>query len=74
MQSIRINVRLMFICICNAIRECDLRRLGSSTPGDAESLYALLGKRPQCRRCLEEADHILLEVRQRAPQPLMASA
>jgi bacterioferritin-associated ferredoxin len=64
----------MYICICNAIRECELRRVGRQTCGDAESVYALLGKRPQCGQCLEEADHILEEERERACGPYLVAA
>jgi bacterioferritin-associated ferredoxin len=64
----------MYICICNAIRECELRRVGRRTEGDAESIYAMLGKRPQCRQCLEEADHILEEERARASGPILVAA
>ncbi len=53
----------MYVCICNAIRECDLRRAGCCTDGDAEAVYETLGKRPQCRCCLEDADMILAEER-----------
>jgi bacterioferritin-associated ferredoxin len=64
----------MYICICNAVRECELRRVGCRTDGDAESVYALLGKRPQCRQCLEDADHILEEERARASERVLAAA
>ena len=53
----------MYVCICNAIRERDFRCAGRRTAGDAEAVYAALGKAPQCRQCLEEADHILAEER-----------
>jgi bacterioferritin-associated ferredoxin len=53
----------MYICICNAIREKDLRRAACEQGGDAETLYAQLGFAPQCRQCLEEAAQIVAEVR-----------
>ena len=53
----------MYICICNAIRETDLRKMAQKTPGDAEAVYAALGKRPNCGTCLKEADSILFEER-----------
>ncbi len=53
----------MYICICNAIRESDLREAGRGTSGDAEAVYAKLGKRPNCGQCLQDADKILDEVR-----------
>ena len=53
----------MYICICNAIRETDLRKVAQKTTGDAEAVYAELGKRPNCGTCLQEADAILFEER-----------
>ncbi len=53
----------MYICICNAIREKDLRRAASEQDGDAEALYARLGFAPQCRQCLCDAEQIVTEAR-----------
>ncbi|MBX9665340.1 (2Fe-2S)-binding protein [Novosphingobium sp.] len=53
----------MYICICNAIREKDLRRAACEQSGDAEALYAKLGFAPQCRQCLEDAEQIVSEAR-----------
>ncbi len=54
----------MYICICNAIRETDLRRAAQVTNGDAEAVYATLGKRPNCGQCLVDAQSILFEERE----------
>lgn len=64
----------MFICICNAIRETDLRHAAHCCSGDAEAVYATLGKTPQCRQCLEDADHILIEERSRITMQTLAPA
>ena len=53
----------MYICVCNAIRERDLRAVARSCAGPAESLYAALGKIPQCRQCLDEAEDVVAEAR-----------
>ena len=53
----------MYICICNAIKERDLRSKARTTAGTAEQLYAALGHAPQCRQCLDEAEHIVFEER-----------
>lgn len=53
----------MYVCICNAIRESELRRAARRCVGDAESVYAALGKRPNCRQCIDDADDILFEER-----------
>ncbi len=62
----------MYVCVCNAIRECELRRAALTSTGDVESVYAALGKRPNCGSCLEDAEEVLFEERmmgnaQRAP-------
>lgn len=54
----------MYVCICNAIRESDFRAAARAHPElGAEALYGSLGKQPQCRQCLEEADRIRDEER-----------
>lgn len=53
----------MYICACNGIKESELRRIAHYVEGDAEACYAALGKRPNCRQCLEEADDIVREER-----------
>ena len=53
----------MYICICNAIRESDLRKAALTSGGDAESTYATLGKRPNCGQCLDKAQDILEQER-----------
>ncbi|WP_114520643.1 (2Fe-2S)-binding protein [Altererythrobacter sp. ZODW24] len=59
----------MYVCVCNAIRESDLRRVAKRTDGSAEVAYAALGKRPNCGSCLDDAEDIIREERQGACQP-----
>ncbi len=60
MQTIRrSDYRPMYTCICNAIRETDLRSAAVKSAGDAESVYASLGKKPNCRQCLVKAGQII---------------
>lgn len=49
----------MYICICNAIRETELRAAALTSDGDAKATYATLGKRPNCGQCLAKAGEIL---------------
>ena len=51
----------MYICICNAIREADLRKAALASRGDATATYATLGKRPNCGQCLSEAGKIIAQ-------------
>ncbi len=53
----------MYICICNAIRETDLRQAAVTSSGDAEATYAKLGKTPNCGQCLAKAGEIIDEER-----------
>lgn len=53
----------MYVCICNAIRECELRKAARTSRGDAEALYLGLGRPPQCRQCIDEAEDIVAEER-----------
>ncbi len=53
----------MYVCICNAIRECDFREAARACPGDADAVYECLGKQAQCGQCLDEAAEILIEER-----------
>jgi bacterioferritin-associated ferredoxin len=62
----------MYICVCNGIRECELRRAALRAAGDAEAVYAALGKRPNCGTCLSEADEIIFEERELAAIPFAA--
>lgn len=61
----------MYVCICNAIRESELRRVAARTCGDATAAYAALGKRPNCGNCLCDAEDILAEERQMAFEPAL---
>ena len=53
----------MYVCICNAIRESELRQAARHVAGDAEACYAALGKSPCCGSCLN--DGILDDERER---------
>ena len=55
----------MYVCICNAIRECELREAARKVSGDADAVYAALGKTPQCGQCLDDAAMILIEEREK---------
>ncbi len=49
----------MVVCVCNAIRECDVRnaaRQGASCPNSA---YRSLGRKPRCGQCFSFAREII---------------
>jgi bacterioferritin-associated ferredoxin len=55
----------MYVCICNAIREADIRVMARSVHGGPEDIYAALGRTPRCRQCLDHAEHVIAEERSR---------
>ncbi|AZI36709.1 ferredoxin [Caenibius tardaugens NBRC 16725] len=59
----------MYICICNAIRECELRTAARRCPGNAQSVYASMGKVPDCCCCIDDAEAILEDEREFATCP-----
>jgi bacterioferritin-associated ferredoxin len=64
----------MYVCICNAIRECEFRRAARCVDGDSEAIYASMGKAPQCCQCLEDADYLLAEERALDRRPQLVAA
>jgi len=64
----------LYICICNAVRECDLRKAARACPGDVDAVYDSLGKQPQCGQCLDEAMEIMIEERDFIPVEVPAPA
>ncbi|MDH3616854.1 MAG: (2Fe-2S)-binding protein [Gammaproteobacteria bacterium] len=64
----------MYICICNAITDKQIRKAAESGAVDLWGLQAELGVASGCGSCKEAASEILAEYRNRpAPQPVMYS-
>jgi bacterioferritin-associated ferredoxin len=61
--QIRFGDSRVYVCVCNAIRERELRDAARRYAGDAETVYGKLGCSPQCCQCLDEAAEILVEER-----------
>ena len=64
----------MYVCVCNAIRECEFRRAARQAEGDVEAIYAELGAAPKCGSCLDEAEAMLEEERQLDRRPRLVAA
>ena len=64
----------MYICVCNAIKECELRAAARRVAGDVDAVYESLGKQPQCGQCLDDAAHVLIEERELRLVPAKVTA
>ena len=51
----------MVVCMCNAIREKDVRAAARSGASCPIAAYASLGRSPRCGRCLSFARQIIAE-------------
>jgi bacterioferritin-associated ferredoxin len=53
----------MFVCICNGIRETELRKAARDGATCPTSAYAMFGKRPRCGQCFSFARQIIASER-----------
>ena len=49
----------MVVCVCNAIRESDVRSAARNGATNPCSAYASLGRRPRCGQCLPFARDVI---------------
>lgn len=49
----------MVVCICNALRECDVRKAARGGASCPSSAYASLGRKPRCGQCFSFAREII---------------
>lgn len=64
----------MYVCICNAITDHELRDAAARCSGSVEDIYASLGKTPQCRQCLDDAAELLVEIRDERRVPALIAS
>ena len=55
----------MFLCICNALTEEQVRAAARRGAPCAWSAYRALGCQPQCGTCLGHAEHVVTDERAR---------
>ena len=53
----------MIVCVCNAIREDELREVARKGPACPLDAYAALGCEPKCGCCLDYAQELIDEER-----------
>ena len=51
----------MYVCVCNAIREEDLRGEARKGTVCAKRAYAELGRKPKCGLCLPQARNLMAQ-------------
>lgn len=61
----------MYVCICNALRESQIRELAVERPAaSAEEIYADLGVDPDCGSCLYFAQDVIDAERAKLAAPV----
>jgi bacterioferritin-associated ferredoxin len=51
----------MYVCLCNALTESQVRRAASTSPDSPEAVYRSLGTAPKCGKCIPTVACILRE-------------
>ncbi len=59
----------MYVCVCNAITDKQIRRAAEAGVSDLWALQAALGVATGCGSCKEVASEILAEYREQRPAP-----
>ena len=49
----------MFVCLCNAIRESEVRELARAGATTADAVYKSLGCEPHCETCTEYLQSVI---------------
>lgn len=49
----------MYVCLCNAITDSDLKQVADTSAQTVDEAYACLGAKVQCGRCRQTAQGIL---------------
>jgi bacterioferritin-associated ferredoxin len=61
----------MYVCICNALREAQIRELAVERPtATAEEIYSALGVDPDCGTCLYHAQDVIEAERAKLAAPV----
>jgi len=56
----------VIVCVCNALRESQVRAKDRACGGSIGQIYAQLGAKPQCCQCLPFARDVIRDERNRA--------
>jgi bacterioferritin-associated ferredoxin len=64
----------MYVCVCNAIRDSELRHAARRVEGDVDAVYEAIGCQVNCGMCVEEAAEMIAEERQLDRKPRLVAA
>ena len=53
----------MIVCVCNAIRESDVRQAARDGAGCPSSAYRRVGRKPRCGQCFSFAREVIAQAR-----------
>jgi bacterioferritin-associated ferredoxin len=59
----------MYVCICNAVREAELRQTVRQGAVTAEQAYLRLGLEVFCAQCVEQAQEVIDDERKTCMEP-----
>ena len=59
----------MYVCICNAVRETELRQTVRQGAETAEQAYLMLGLEVFCATCVEQAQAVIDDERKTCMEP-----
>lgn len=62
----------MFVCICNALRDRELKAAACEARGVAE-VFRRCGKRPQCGKCLPDVAQMIEDARPADARRILAA-
>lgn len=60
-SSAREMVILMVVCVCNALKEKQVREAARAGANTASAAYAHFGRRPKCAQCFRFAESIIAQ-------------
>jgi bacterioferritin-associated ferredoxin len=49
----------MIVCVCNAIRECDVRKAAREGAACTRTVFRAIDRKPRCGQCLPFAKEII---------------
>jgi bacterioferritin-associated ferredoxin len=64
----------MYVCVCNAITDRDVRIQAQRDAGTVAAIYRSLGKKPKCGKCAPLVCQLLRQVVELSQPPAAAAA